>query len=111
MFPGPLGVSLAGEALLREIWSLATFDIRSHGLGRHRAVDDTPAGGGPGMVIDLGKGLYVAYLEEIEERMPATYPNEPIAPPTMFDGDTFRKSGPRFSARIPFYEERATSEG
>jgi tRNA (guanine37-N1)-methyltransferase len=51
MFPGPLGLSLAGEALSRGIWSLATRDIREHGLGRHRAVDDTPAGGGPGMVI------------------------------------------------------------
>lgn len=51
MFPGPLGVSLAGSALARGIWSLATHDIRRHGLGRHRAVDDTPAGGGPGMVL------------------------------------------------------------
>jgi tRNA (guanine37-N1)-methyltransferase len=51
MFPGPLGVSLAGEALARKVWSLETRDIRAHGLGRHRAVDDTPAGGGPGMVI------------------------------------------------------------
>lgn len=51
MFPGPLGVSLAGEALARETWALETHDIRAHGLGRHRAVDDTPAGGGPGMVL------------------------------------------------------------
>ncbi|WOJ91499.1 tRNA (guanosine(37)-N1)-methyltransferase TrmD [Methylocapsa polymorpha] len=51
MFPGPLGVSLAGEALANGIWALETRDIRAHGLGRHRAVDDTPAGGGPGMVI------------------------------------------------------------
>lgn len=51
MFPGPLGLSLAGDALKREDWSLATHDIRLHGLGRHRAVDDTPAGGGAGMVL------------------------------------------------------------
>ena len=51
MFPGPLGQSLAGEALARALWSLETRDIREHGLGRHRAVDDTPAGGGPGMVM------------------------------------------------------------
>ena len=51
MFPGPLGQSLAGEALARGLWSLDTRDIRDHGLGRHRAVDDTPAGGGPGMVM------------------------------------------------------------
>jgi tRNA (guanine37-N1)-methyltransferase len=51
MFPGPLGTSLSGDALARGIWSLEARSIRDHGLGRHRAVDDTPAGGGPGMVI------------------------------------------------------------
>ena len=51
MFPGPLGQSLAGEAMARGVWSLEARDIRDHGLGRHRAVDDTPAGGGPGMVM------------------------------------------------------------
>jgi tRNA (guanine37-N1)-methyltransferase len=51
MFPGPLGLSLAGDALARSLWSCDARDIRAHGLGRHRAVDDTPAGGGPGMVI------------------------------------------------------------
>jgi tRNA (guanine37-N1)-methyltransferase len=51
MFPGPLGVSLSGDARSRGIWDLATHDIRAHGRGRHRSVDDTPAGGGPGMVI------------------------------------------------------------
>jgi tRNA (guanine37-N1)-methyltransferase len=51
MFPGPLGMSLAGDALARGLWSLETKNIRDHGIGRHRAVDDTPAGGGPGMVL------------------------------------------------------------
>jgi tRNA (guanine37-N1)-methyltransferase len=51
MFPGPLGQSLAGEALARGLWSLEARDIRENGIGRHRAVDDTPAGGGPGMVM------------------------------------------------------------
>ncbi|KQP96363.1 MULTISPECIES: tRNA (guanosine(37)-N1)-methyltransferase TrmD [unclassified Methylobacterium] len=51
MFPGPLGLSLSGEALARGTWSLEARDIREHGLGRHRAVDDTPAGGGAGMVL------------------------------------------------------------
>jgi tRNA (guanine37-N1)-methyltransferase len=51
MFPGPIGQSLAGEALARGLWSLETRDIREHGIGRHRAVDDTPAGGGAGMVM------------------------------------------------------------
>lgn len=51
MFPGPLGVSLAGEALAKGLWSLDVKNIRDHGRGKHRAVDDTPAGGGAGMVI------------------------------------------------------------
>jgi tRNA (guanine37-N1)-methyltransferase len=51
IFPGPLGLSLAGKALANGAWSLATVDIRDHGLGVHRSVDDTPAGGGPGMVM------------------------------------------------------------
>jgi tRNA (guanine37-N1)-methyltransferase len=51
MFPGPLGVSLAGKALAAGTWALETKDIRDHGLGVHRSVDDTPAGGGPGMVM------------------------------------------------------------
>jgi tRNA (guanine37-N1)-methyltransferase len=51
MFPGPLGSSLSGEGLARGLWTLETRQIREQGLGRHRAVDDTPAGGGPGMVI------------------------------------------------------------
>lgn len=51
MFPGPLGASLSGDALARGLWSLDVRNIRDHGLGRHKAVDDTPAGGGPGMVI------------------------------------------------------------
>jgi tRNA (guanine37-N1)-methyltransferase len=51
MFPGPLGLSLAGQALHAGLWSLDLHQIREHGLGRHRAVDDTPAGGGAGMVM------------------------------------------------------------
>lgn len=51
MFPGPLAHSLAGKALASKIWSLETLDIRSHATDKHRTVDDTPAGGGPGMVM------------------------------------------------------------
>ena len=51
MFPGPLGISLLGKGLQKEIWSLEVRDIRDHGIGRHAKVDDTPAGGGPGMVM------------------------------------------------------------
>lgn len=51
MFPGPLGFSLAGKGLEAGLWALDTIDIRAHAEGRHRSVDDTPAGGGPGMVM------------------------------------------------------------
>ena len=51
MFPGPLGVSLAGKALTSGLWSLEARDIRDSATDRHRSVDDTPAGGGPGMVL------------------------------------------------------------
>jgi tRNA (guanine37-N1)-methyltransferase len=51
MFPGPLGVSLAGKALAGGTWALDTVDIRTFGTGIHRNVDDTPSGGGPGMVM------------------------------------------------------------
>ncbi len=51
MFPGPLDISLLGQARAVNIWSLDTLQIRDFGLGRHRQVDDTPAGGGAGMVL------------------------------------------------------------
>jgi tRNA (guanine37-N1)-methyltransferase len=51
MFPGPLGVSLAGRALVEGKWSLDARNIRDHAIDKHRTVDDTPAGGGAGMVL------------------------------------------------------------
>ncbi len=51
MFPGPLGISLAGKALAASAWSLDTVQIRNFATDRHRTVDDTPAGGGAGMVM------------------------------------------------------------
>jgi tRNA (guanine37-N1)-methyltransferase len=51
MFPGPLGLSLAGKALAANAWSLDVVDIRAFATDKHRTVDDTPAGGGPGMVM------------------------------------------------------------
>ncbi len=50
-FPGVLGHSLTGSALEAGLWSLATVDLRAFGIGRHRAVDDRPAGGGAGLVL------------------------------------------------------------
>ena len=51
MFPGPLGQSLAGKALADGLWSLSARNIRDYATDKHRSVDDTPAGGGPGMVL------------------------------------------------------------
>ena len=51
MFPGPLGMSLAGKALADAKWALTTIDIRDFATDKHRSVDDTPAGGGAGMVM------------------------------------------------------------
>lgn len=50
-FPGVLGESLTGRALKDGLWQLETYDLRDHGIGKHRNVDDTPAGGGAGMVL------------------------------------------------------------
>jgi tRNA (guanine37-N1)-methyltransferase len=60
MFPGPLGLSLAGKALASGAWSLDVVDIRTFATDKHRTVDDTPAGGGPGMVMKadvLGRSI------------------------------------------------------
>ena len=65
MFPGPLGVSLLGKALANGLWSLEARDIREHGLGKHRTVDDTPAGGGPGMVMRAD--VAAAALDAVEK--------------------------------------------
>ena len=50
-FPGPLGVSLLGKAAAEGLWSLETVQLRDFGTGRHKKVDDAPAGGGPGLVL------------------------------------------------------------
>jgi tRNA (guanine37-N1)-methyltransferase len=71
MFPGPLGHSLAGQALAKGLWSLEARDIRAHGLGRHRAVDDTPFGGGAGMV--MRPDVVDAALAEAPQDAPAIY--------------------------------------
>ena len=60
MFPGPLAVSLAGKASANGIWSLVAVDIRDFAGDKHRTVDDTPAGGGPGMIMKadvLGRAI------------------------------------------------------
>ncbi|HYE51579.1 MAG TPA: tRNA (guanosine(37)-N1)-methyltransferase TrmD [Azospirillaceae bacterium] len=68
MFPGPLGLSLAGKALENGTWSLESVDIRSFARDKHRSVDDTPFGGGPGMV--MRPDVLDAALTEVLSRRP-----------------------------------------
>ncbi|HVV41293.1 MAG TPA: tRNA (guanosine(37)-N1)-methyltransferase TrmD [Nitrobacter sp.] len=72
MFPGPLGVSLAGKALASGLWALEVRDIRDSATDRHRSVDDTPAGGGPGMVLRadiLAKAIDLANVSADRPRL------------------------------------------
>lgn len=68
MFPGPLGVSLAGSALAQRIWSLNTVQIRDFATDKHRSVDDTPAGGGAGMVLRCD--ILAAALDSVVDGRP-----------------------------------------
>jgi tRNA (guanine37-N1)-methyltransferase len=69
MFPGPLGISLAGRALSEDIWSCAPIQIRDFATDKHRTVDDTPAGGGAGMV--LRADILARAVDHALERAPA----------------------------------------
>ena len=69
MFPGPLGVSLAGRALAERRWSLETVQIRDFATDKHRSVDDTPAGGGAGMV--LRADVLAAAFDRVADHRPA----------------------------------------
>ena len=68
MFPGPLGISLAGKALQDGIWSLDTRNIRDFAPDKHRSVDDTPAGGGAGMVLKAD--VLAAALDSVDNGRP-----------------------------------------
>ena len=75
MFPGTLGHSLAGKGLKEGKWALKTLDIRDFSSDKHRSVDDTPAGGGPGMVMRadiLGKAIDAAQAEA-DPKWPLVY--------------------------------------
>ena len=74
-FPGVLGLSLTGKALQYRIWTLSTIDLRDFGIGKHNKVDDTPSGGGPGLVIRadvLGPAIETA-LSRAESSTPLVY--------------------------------------
>jgi tRNA (guanine37-N1)-methyltransferase len=68
MFPGPLGASLAGRGLADGLWSLETRNIRDHAIDKHRTVDDTPAGGGVGMVLRVD--VLAAALDAVADGRP-----------------------------------------
>ncbi len=76
-YPGPLGASLAGKALEADRWSLDVFDIRDFADNKHRNVDDTPAGGGPGMVMRadvVGNAIDAALMQQPEDAMREDWP-------------------------------------
>jgi tRNA (guanine37-N1)-methyltransferase len=74
MFPGPLAFSLAGQALSAGLWSLSTVNIRDFGLGRHKTVDDHPAGGGAGMVLRCDVvAAAIDHARAVEPRAPVIY--------------------------------------
>ncbi|MEL7049481.1 MAG: tRNA (guanosine(37)-N1)-methyltransferase TrmD [Pseudomonadota bacterium] len=71
LFPGPLACSVVGQALKDNLWTLDTVPIREHGIGKHRTVDDTPAGGGAGMVLRadvIGAAIDAARQAHADER-------------------------------------------
>ena len=79
MFPGPLGLSLAGKAMEAGSWSLETVGLREFGVGKHRMVDDTPAGGGAGMV--LRADVLAAPMREASARRKSSRPTCRSSPP------------------------------
>ncbi|MEM8536842.1 MAG: tRNA (guanosine(37)-N1)-methyltransferase TrmD [Pseudomonadota bacterium] len=74
-FPGVLGESVTGKALKDGLWQLQTHDLREHGIGKHRNVDDTPAGGGAGMVLraDVLESAITAARMGAKGAMPLVY--------------------------------------
>lgn len=110
IFPGPLDASLLGKARASGLWSLDIHDIREHGLGKHRTVDDTPAGGGPGMVMraDVACAAIDAIMAENDPR-PLIYLSPRGARFTQARAQSLA-SGPGavfFCARFEGLDERA----
>lgn len=86
MFPGPLGLSLAGRALASGLWQLEARDIRDSATDRHRSVDDTPAGGGPGMVLRadvLAAAIDAAEVAPDRPRLLMSPRGRPLAQPQV----------------------------
>ncbi|WP_435201333.1 tRNA (guanosine(37)-N1)-methyltransferase TrmD [Qipengyuania sp. 902] len=105
MFPGPLGVSLAGRALERGDWSCETVQIRDFATDKHRTVDDTPAGGGAGMVLKadvLGRALDRVLSSHFVRAEPVEAPHfSSSASPEVKDGPSTSSGRTVSSAEIP----------
>jgi len=83
MFPGPLGLSLAGRALDEKIWSFEAVNIRDFAPDKHKSVDDTPAGGGPGMILKAD--VVASAIDKTRETAKNQWPLIYLSPP----GQTF----------------------
>jgi tRNA (guanine37-N1)-methyltransferase len=97
VFPGVLGASLTGRALKDGLWALETLDLRGFGTGKHRQVDDTPAGGGAGLVLRpdvVGRALGVAGAGTPEDtaRWPRVYLSPRGKPFTQADAQRFARA-------------------
>jgi len=97
VFPGVLGASLSGKALQSGLWALETIDLRPFGTGKHRQVDDTPAGGGAGLVMKpdvVGRALSVASLNTPDDpaRWPRIYLSPRGRPFTQADAQRFARA-------------------
>jgi len=95
MFPGPLGMSLAGKALAESKWGLTTIDIRDFATNKHRSVDDTPAGGGAGMVMRAD--IAAAAIDAARAAIPSDAPTLYLSP----RGRTLTQARVRELARGP----------
>lgn len=96
-FPGVLGASLTGKALQNGLWALETVDLRTFGTGKHRQVDDTPAGGGAGLVLKpdvMGRALDMAALGTPSDRAlwPLVYLSPRGKPFTQADAERFSQA-------------------
>jgi len=97
VFPGVLGASLSGKALQTGLWALETIDLRTFGTGRHRQVDDTPAGGGAGLVMKpdvVGRALAMAGTGTPDDpaRWPRVYLSPRGKPFTQSDAQRFARA-------------------
>ena len=97
VFPGVLDASLTGKALQQGLWALETIDLRTFGTGKHRQVDDTPAGGGAGLVMRpdvVGRALSMAGTGTPQDsaRWPRVYLSPRGRPFTQADAQRFARA-------------------